>query len=890
MQNRHVGLLVAVPALLFTLFIPSFASAQVTNLFANGSVETATGSAPQNWGSNQWGTTLATFTYPIGGAQEGSRYVKTEVTTAGTGDAKWYPNHVAVTSGQTLTFSDYYQSSVPSFVEVEYKLSNNTYQYVRLDTLAAAGAWTPYQKSFTVPANVVSLTVYHYIQAAGTLSVDTYVLTTGTTTPPPPPTGSNLLANPSVETPNPGNANQPQFWNTNAWGGTVATYSYLATGAQEGTRAVRTQVTTAGTGDAKWYPNHVAVTPGQTLTFSNYYQSTVSSTITVEYLLANNTYQYEDLGTVAASASWQPFSKTFTVPANVASLTVYHHVSAVGTLSVDNYSLTSGTTTPPPPPTGVNLINNPSFETEATTLPSGWNGQSWGTNTPVFTYIKNSGHEGTHSAKVEITSYTNGDAKWIHNEIPVTPGESYRFSNWYHSSLETYVVVDFTRNDNTHYYLGLRAASASASWKHYTETFEIPHNVKSARVFHIVMGVGSLTVDDYSLTKITPQGFSRALVSITFDDGWEENISTALPVMASHGFDSSYFFATQFLEANPSAGAAAVSTIMAEGHEVGSHSVTHPNLVFVDAPTLDVELTQSKQYLEGLVGAGNVRNIATPYGTYNDAVIAKAKTLYNSLRSTDEGYNNKENFDQYRLKVQNLKPNTTLAEFQSWIAQAKADKSWLVLVYHVVSNTAGEAEHEGEYNTLLSDFVAQMNALDAADVAVVTTHQALQEVLPQVGVTVAVPSGSLDIKLGSTPAPAGVPKGVNEITLATIDFEAKNETISVQNIQLSFNGRAENISGCTLWDKDNFARLATDIPIVPSFSVHSFMLSNNLMVPKDGKKTLILTCDIAASAVSGSAMQFGLNSGYTYSAVGQSSSATVVPSVTTQQGPLMTVL
>jgi len=53
------------------------------------------------------------------------------------------------------------------------------------------------------------------------------------------------------------------------------------------------------------------------------------------------------------------------------------------------------------------------------------------------------------------------------------------------------------------------------------------------------------------------------------------------------------------------------------------------------------------------------------------------ESFYGSHRTTDEGYNTFENFNPYLLKVQNVQKTTTLAQYQSWIDQAKKDKSWL---------------------------------------------------------------------------------------------------------------------------------------------------------------------------------------------------------------------
>jgi len=281
--------------------------------------------------------------------------------------------------------------------------------------------------------------------------------------------------------------------------------------------------------------------------------------------------------------------------------------------------------------------------------------------------------------------------------------------------------------------LELKTAPTSANWTQYSESFQVPANAKTMIVFHLISAVGWLTTDDYSLIKINPKGFNRPLISLTFDDGWEDNTLTALPMLKNYGFKSTYFFATTYLENSPStgpinvSGPSAVKTIFNEGHEIGSHSVTHPDLTILNANQLSYELTHSKEYLESLVGAGNVKSFASPFGAYNDAAIAAIKNLYQSHRTTDEGYNSDENFDPYRLKVQNMQSTTPLSQFQSWIDQTIKDRSWLILLYHRVASGG-----LGQWDTLQSDFQNQLDVIKNSGVTVKTINQALSELTPQI--------------------------------------------------------------------------------------------------------------------------------------------------------------
>ncbi len=57
-----------------------------------------------------------------------------------------------------------------------------------------------------------------------------------------------------------------------------------------------------------------------------------------------------------------------------------------------------------------------------------------------------------------------------------------------------------------------------------------------------------------------------------------------------------------------------------QGHEIASHSYTHPYLEQLDRNTLDNQVRLDKKILECLYGC-KIRGIAYPFGTYNQDVI-----------------------------------------------------------------------------------------------------------------------------------------------------------------------------------------------------------------------------------------------------------------------------
>lgn len=201
---------------------------------------------------------------------------------------------------------------------------------------------------------------------------------------------------------NPSDATLPSNWIKGNWGTNTAIFTCPVTG-QDGARSARVQITGYASGDAKWAFSHISVTPGTAYQFSDYYQSDATTELVIEYKSTSNVLSYVSLGTLPMSAAWTSVTKTFTVPAGMQSATVFHLVRSIGTLSIDNVALSSGsaiggtgsgTTTPPTnnPPlsnTAGNLISNPSAEAASSmsaVLPLDWDIDSWGTNTPTFSY------------------------------------------------------------------------------------------------------------------------------------------------------------------------------------------------------------------------------------------------------------------------------------------------------------------------------------------------------------------------------------------------------------------------------------------------------------------------------------------------------------------------
>jgi peptidoglycan/xylan/chitin deacetylase (PgdA/CDA1 family) len=71
----------------------------------------------------------------------------------------------------------------------------------------------------------------------------------------------------------------------------------------------------------------------------------------------------------------------------------------------------------------------------------------------------------------------------------------------------------------------------------------------------------------------------------------------------------------------------------AQGHEIASHTVTHPRLAVLDEVNMRYELEQSKADLLKFIGPESIFSAEGPYGTENERVMEIAHQVYPSLRN-----------------------------------------------------------------------------------------------------------------------------------------------------------------------------------------------------------------------------------------------------------------
>ncbi|WP_328871492.1 polysaccharide deacetylase family protein [Streptomyces sp. NBC_00287] len=135
------------------------------------------------------------------------------------------------------------------------------------------------------------------------------------------------------------------------------------------------------------------------------------------------------------------------------------------------------------------------------------------------------------------------------------------------------------------------------------------------------------------------RGEGRALVGLTFDDGYADFVDHALPVLRRHDCGATLFVLPGRLGGDnawdplgprkPLLTADGIRHAAAAGVEIGSHGLTHVDLTKADDELLHAETAESRAVLSELIGAP-VEGFCYPYGTVDrraaDAVRAAGYT------------------------------------------------------------------------------------------------------------------------------------------------------------------------------------------------------------------------------------------------------------------------
>jgi peptidoglycan/xylan/chitin deacetylase (PgdA/CDA1 family) len=133
-------------------------------------------------------------------------------------------------------------------------------------------------------------------------------------------------------------------------------------------------------------------------------------------------------------------------------------------------------------------------------------------------------------------------------------------------------------------------------------------------------------------------GLPSRPVILTFDDGYEDFYTTALPVLIKHDFKAVAYVVSGFIGRPGYMSGSQVREADRADIEIGSHTVDHADLTRQSVDGLRYQITSSKRSLEELLGHP-VLSFCYPSGKYNpNAVAVVQQAGYSDATTTGFGF------------------------------------------------------------------------------------------------------------------------------------------------------------------------------------------------------------------------------------------------------------
>ena len=180
---------------------------------------------------------------------------------------------------------------------------------------------------------------------------------------------------------------------------------------------------------------------------------------------------------------------------------------------------------------------------------------------------------------------------------------------------------------------------------------------------------------DSGLPVVSVSGASKG-VAITFDDGYRDNLTHALPVLERYSFPFTIFVASGFARSgNPLyLSAAEIKALAAHPLvSIGAHGDSHRRLTQLSDAALAAELTGAKSWLENITGKA-VTSLSYPHGAVDTRVRAAVAVAGFALACTSEFGANEAGRDSLALRRLDIWSTDDEAKFQAKLA---GDWDWM---------------------------------------------------------------------------------------------------------------------------------------------------------------------------------------------------------------------
>ena len=178
----------------------------------------------------------------------------------------------------------------------------------------------------------------------------------------------------------------------------------------------------------------------------------------------------------------------------------------------------------------------------------------------------------------------------------------------------------------------------------------------------------------YSLNKINSKTSKKKII-ITFDDGYENIFTEAMPVLKKFNFSATCFIVNKKIgyfndwdknqknfKKKKLMNKKQINTWINNGFEVGSHTMNHYNLKYLSNDQKKYQILKPKQFFETNYGI-NIQSFSYPFGCYNEDCLKILKRNYKFAVTTKRSRYNKGKFNPLEIPRVPVNSNTSIFKY-----------------------------------------------------------------------------------------------------------------------------------------------------------------------------------------------------------------------------------
>lgn len=199
--------------------------------------------------------------------------------------------------------------------------------------------------------------------------------------------------------------------------------------------------------------------------------------------------------------------------------------------------------------------------------------------------------------------------------------------------------------------------------------------------------------------------FKTCAITYTFDDGCANQFTKAIPIFDEFGYKLTLFTVTDWVQNWDDLLKAATN-----GHEVASHTVTHPSFKKITLDKQKTEIETSVRIINTKIGQPICLTMATPYSDQgSDELLSKNFVAVRGCQGFIEGKTPGNMMNVSSVICGTQGPVKGTKDFKEKADQAAGIGGWLVYLLHGIDN-------DGGYSPVVSDTLkASLQYLKAND-------------------------------------------------------------------------------------------------------------------------------------------------------------------------------